>query len=316
MAERRRVRLPPPCAQPPVDEGPGRLLVEVDRLGRLGCGAGDELERGRLRDRRRLDTGKLLLQREQMALRLGRERLPNRPFLRLGLGALLRAATCLLGLRRGTRGTVDRRKRQHLLRAQPLQLVPQRGGRIRRRPRRFERARPEITFPKGAMEPDGELPRDLEPGQCRRVVAAVLVDRLVASAPEAMEQVDDVARVGRVALEAAEQVGLGFLHAYEHAGAGRKLLSEQLAELAQLHQAGDRIFGEVALRLRGHGHQRTVIAGEEAEVRAGGPTWTGHGRPGLDKPAFPRSLHAPRIDDLDPAAVEIRHVTRGEGGAP
>lgn len=111
MAERRRVRFPSPRAQPPVDEGSGRLLVQVDRLGRLGCGADDELEFGRLRDCRCLNARKLLLQREQPSLRLARERLPNRPFLRLHLRALLCAAACLIGLHRGTRGTFRCRER-------------------------------------------------------------------------------------------------------------------------------------------------------------------------------------------------------------
>ena len=85
------------------------------------------------------------------------------------------------------------------------------------------------------MEPDGKLPRDLEPGQSSRVIAALLVDCLVAGAPKVVEQVDDVARVGRIALEAAEQVGLCLVHVHEHAGARRQLLGEQFAELAQIH---------------------------------------------------------------------------------
>jgi hypothetical protein len=78
-------------------------------LGR-GRGAGDELECGRLRDSRRLYTGKLLLEREQTGLGLGRKRLPDRSFFRLGLGAIFRGATCLLSLRGGARGPVNSRE--------------------------------------------------------------------------------------------------------------------------------------------------------------------------------------------------------------
>ena len=269
LAARRRVRLPSPCAQPCVDEGARRLLVEVDCLGGFGCGAGEELERSRLRDRRCLDPSEFFLQREQPAFGLGRERFPDRPFLRLRLGALLRGAPGLLRLRSGTGRSVRHRHGCELLDAQPLQLVPQRGGRVERRLRRRERAGPEAAVAEGAVEPDGELPRDLEPGQRRRVVAAVQVDRLIADALEIVEQVDDVARIGHVPAETPEQVGLRLVHAHEHASPGGELLCQQLAELPKLHQAGHEVVSEVALGLRGDADQDVVVAGEEAEVGAG-----------------------------------------------
>ena len=186
----------------------------------------------------------------------------------------------------------------------------------------------------GAVKPDGELPRDLEPGQRRRVAAAMLVDRLVADALEIVEQVDDIARVGRVPAETSEQVGLGLLHAHEHAGPGGKLLGQQLAELPQLHQAGHGIVGEVALSLRSDADQNVVVAGEETEVGAAGFSRGGHGsdthggwvrsfpsgRSNVDcvsgvRAAPPASCRAPRVDHLDPAAIDLGRKRRAPLGA-
>ena len=46
-------------------------------------------KRGRLRDGGRLDPREFLLERQEPSLRLGRQRLPHRPLLRLGGGGLL-----------------------------------------------------------------------------------------------------------------------------------------------------------------------------------------------------------------------------------
>jgi len=223
-----------------------------------------------------LNPRELLLERQKPALRLGRERLPHRPFLRLDGRALLRGAQRsleLFGLLGGRRGC-DLRYRQgrQSLGLQPLEFIPQLSGRIGGRLRRLEQTGPEGAIAEGAVEPDGKLPSDLEARQRRRVVAPVLMDRLVASAAQVMEEIDHVPRVGRIAPKATEQVGLRFVHRHEHAGTGSDLLCEKLAELPQLHQAGDGVVGEVALGQGGNADQGVVVRGEEAEVdRLRGP---------------------------------------------
>ena len=48
---------------------------------------------------------------------------------------------------------------------------------------------------------------------------------------------------------------------------GRRPLSQPLAELAQLHQAGDRVLHEVALGLGAECHEQRVVGREELEIR-------------------------------------------------
>ena len=92
---------------------------------------GEELERGRLCDGGRLDPREFLLERQEPTLRLGRQRLPHRPFLRLRCGALLGGAQRSLGvvgLSGGGSGCglSDRDGRQPL-RLQSLEFIPQLG---------------------------------------------------------------------------------------------------------------------------------------------------------------------------------------------
>ena len=194
MAQVCGVSFPTTRPEARVDQLSCCLLVEVDRLRRLGRGPDDELECGWLDNGGCLNPGKLLLECEQGRFRFGRERFPDRPFLGQGVGAILRAATCVLRLRRSARSPVRGRERGHLLRAQPLQIVPQRGSRVGRRPRWLERASPEAAIAERAIEPDGKLACDLETSQRRRMVAPVLLDGLVAEASQVVESACEIGR--------------------------------------------------------------------------------------------------------------------------
>jgi hypothetical protein len=123
------------------------------------------------------------------------------------------------------------------------------------------------------VEEDGELARNLHGGHRRRMVAAVVVRRLVADPAKIMEQVEHLARQIAVAPKPTKELGLRLLDAHEQAETRGELLRQELAELAQLHQAGDRVLGEVLLGPGGDRHQRRVVGGEKAEIR--GPRQVG-----------------------------------------
>ena len=102
------------------------------------------------------------------------------------------------------------------------------------------------------------------------MVALVLVRRGVAGAAEIVEEVDHLARHRALTAQAGEQLGLRFLDARIDAGPGGELLGHELPELAELHQAGDGIFGEILLGPHGGEHQPGVVARQKAEVEEGG----------------------------------------------
>ena len=109
------------------------------------------------------------------------------------------------------------------------------------------------------MEPDGKLPSDFQCRQRRAVVTSVLVHGFVADAAQIVEQVDDIARVGGITSKSRKEVGLWFFDSDKNAGTCRDLLCQQLAELAKLHKAGDRIVGEVPFGQRRHADQYAVV---------------------------------------------------------
>jgi hypothetical protein len=63
----------------------------------------------------------------------------------------------------------------------------------------------------GAVEPEPELPGDLEHGQGGAMVTRYGVARGVAGAPHFAEELGDLARQNALVLQAAQQVVLGFL---------------------------------------------------------------------------------------------------------
>jgi hypothetical protein len=82
-----------------------------------------------------------------------------------------------------------------------------------------------------------------------------------------VEQVERLARQIAVAPEATKELGLRLFDAHEQAETRRELLRQELAELAQLHQAGDGVLGKVLLGPGGDRHQRRVVGREKAEIR-------------------------------------------------
>lgn len=88
-------------------------------------------------------------------------------------------------------------------------------------------------------------------------------------ASKVMEAVHDVAPDATFAAQPREQFGLRLLDGGEEARSGGDLLGEHLPELAQLHEGGDRVGGEVLLGTLSDQDQLRVVPREEPEVRRG-----------------------------------------------
>ncbi len=239
IAEQGTVGIPLTGAEPGVDQGAGRSLIKVDLLGRLS----GQLQRLLMRSGRRrggggLEGGQLLGQRRTGGFRLGGIVFPERTVFRLGVGTLLGRDACGFRRFRGLARQLGGGKAGIAFRAQPLQLLVQRGGRVRRRTGWLEGTRLESRVAVGLVEPDGELPRDLEAAQRGRMIATMLVGSIIPEAAEIMKEVENFARIPGLPAEPRKQLGLGFVRGNENTGPGGHLLRQQLAKLPQLHQRG------------------------------------------------------------------------------
>ena len=85
------------------------------------------------------------------------------------------------------------------------------GAFVLRGLRRDEGAGLERGVLEGAVEPEPELPGDLERGEGGAMVARHGVARGVAGAPHFTEELGDLARQNALVLQAAQQVVLGLL---------------------------------------------------------------------------------------------------------
>jgi hypothetical protein len=124
-------------------------------------------------------------------LGVGRELFPDRAILCLRPGALLCRATCFLRRRGGLTSSIGGRKTCVPLRPEPSQFVCQCSRGVRRRPWWLKRSGSEgAVLTKRAMEPDSQLPCDLERRERGRMVAHMLVSGLVPDPAEIVEEVE------------------------------------------------------------------------------------------------------------------------------
>jgi hypothetical protein len=272
-----RVRLPAGLAQLGVDEVAGVGLVQLELLAGPVGGVGELLEGlRRPGGGAGLEGGQLL---DESLFGLLGELLPGGAVLGVAAGALLGVeAAAGLGLGGGaSRLHVEPRGIEGL--AQALQLGGEGGVLLGGIGRRDEGAGLEVGLAaEGAVEPEAQLAGHLELVEGLAMGGAGLVDGLVAGDAQGFEELAHVRGEDRMRGlgELADELSLGEAAGGVEAEVGGDAPGEQLAELAQLHQAGDGVLGEVALGLGGQGHQQGVVGGEELEVRRGG---RGHAEP-------------------------------------
>ena len=87
---------------------------------------------------------------------------------------------------------------------------------------------------KGAMEPDAELPGDLENGEGAAVISGEGVVCGIPTAADFVEELMDLPGDDAVVPESPEKFVLAFLRLIQDADAGGNELSEKLGELAEL----------------------------------------------------------------------------------
>ena len=245
-----------------VDQLAGLRLVELDRR-RSGVGGSDDLVDGarRIKARQGLASPQPLLQCGPALLRLQGHLLPECPV--IGRGAEL----CLDGLQTPDGLPVlclvlGERERQAIeLGAQVLALVPGRD-------RGDEGSGLEGGVLEGAVEPDRELPGDLEGGERPFVVALKAMGRGVAAAPDLVEELGDLARDQAAVTQPAQQVELGLGGRFVQADLGRDHLTKELRELAELDQRGVGILREVPLCQQPQAQELVIVFPEVSEVAA------------------------------------------------
>lgn len=150
---------------------------------------------------------------------------------------------------------------------QPLQFLVQRRVGLGRVGRRNERAGLEArVIPEGAVEPDADLPGDLERGQGLPMIAAAVMSRRVADLADRVEQVGHLARDGAINRKAAQHIGEGLGRIVVASGSGGDVESDQFSELAQLQQASVWVLREIPLSQSRMTDQLVVMNGEKSEV--------------------------------------------------
>ena len=114
--------------------------------------------------------------------------------------------------------------------------------------RRDEGAGLECRVLEGAVEPDANLPGELE---CREHGAMISDQRMtggVACSPHFIEELGNLARKDALLLQAADEFVLCLLRRHIDADMCRDMLGEELCQLAQLEQRGIRILREIPFR--------------------------------------------------------------------
>ena len=120
----------------------------------------------------------------------------------------------------------------------------------------------------GAVEPDRELPGDLEGGERPFVVALQAMGRGVAAAPDLVEELGDLARDQAAVTQPAQQVELGLGGGFVQADLGRDHLTKELRELAELDQRGVGVLREVPLCQQPQAQELVIVFPEVGEVAA------------------------------------------------
>lgn len=81
-----------------------------------------------------------------------------------------------------------------------------------------------------------------------------------------VEKVYHIARIAGLELQASEQIYLRLIRRRVERCAGRRLLSQEFAELTKFHQRCDGIVGEVVLGQHGCMHEDRLVRFEEVEI--------------------------------------------------
>jgi hypothetical protein len=126
----------------------------------------------------------------------------------------------------------------------------------------------EVSFGEGAVEPDAELPDDLECGECSSMVARERVVGGVPRSSDLAEELVDFHGEDAVVAEPQEEFVLTILRAVEDADIGGDELGEELGELAELEKAGVRILGEIPFRQHAETQELLIVRLQMGEVAA------------------------------------------------
>ena len=118
------------------------------------------------------------------------------------------------------------------------------------------------------MEPDAQLPRELEGGEGGAVVADDGVRGGIATPSHFTEELSDLARENALILEAAQEIELRFFAARIEANLCGHDLGEQLGELAELQEGGIWVLGEIALGEHTKADELVVVGCEMREIGA------------------------------------------------
>ncbi len=127
-------------------------------------------------------------------------------------------------------------------------------------------AEADTGFSEGLVKPDGEGAGQLEAIHRFRVPGAELVGGLVAFDSQDVKHLADGGIEADFAVEPEEQVGLGGFAGEFDATAGGDVLSQCLAQLAQLDQRGVRIGSKDLLGGDRQLQENGVMLGEEGEI--------------------------------------------------
>jgi hypothetical protein len=121
--------------------------------------------------------------------------------------------------------------------------------------RRYEWAwRKLLVLLEGAIEPDGELPRDLQRCQCFGMSTALVVTGAVAGDADLVKEVGGLTRQEAFEFQPAQQVGLRFFRRSKKSCTCGGCLGEQLTELAELDEAGIGIVLKIMFGERPEAH--------------------------------------------------------------
>lgn len=116
------------------------------------------------------------------------------------------------------------------------------------------------------MKPEPELAGDFQGGQGLGVIAGMRMRGLVAGDADLVKEIQRLAWHDLLGLQPAQQVGLCLVRGRENARAGRNLLGEKLAELANLDQTGVRIVPKIPFGQCAQPHELRIVRVQKVEI--------------------------------------------------
>lgn len=166
-------------------------------------------------------------------------------------------------------------------------------GFVRRWLRRDERAGFEIRILERAVEPDADLPDDLEHRQSGAVVAGERVVGGIPGAADFAEELVDLVGEDAVVSQAAEKFVLAVVGAVKDADVGGDELGEDFGQLPEFQETGVWIFREIAFGQHPEAKKLLIVRLQMGEVAAqvGGGFHQRIGAGRVSKMAVARLLH-------------------------